>query len=409
MSRAGSIYINEKGVVFPVALAFLAILALLGATAVVITTLDIKIGGSYKASARAFYAAQAGIEEARARLRANAADPIVDSQPSSPNWRAYIGIEAKAQGKGYDPSQHGIYTSLQSDPDLDYTVMIEHQTDTGAPPTGQILYWGDSNGDGIPERNITIGEHIYLITSYGAAGDLEKTVKAEITRLPPVTTPSALYVEADTTVQGSSTHIIGTDGCGGSDKPGIVTTQDSGSITLNGSPEITGEPNISYTGTNMDIESMVDSFKELADFTYTVNSTTHTASTTPGPGDDWGTPIQGATLQDPSSCGCSNIVHYNTNGTFVRLSGGVSGCGILLVEGDLEMSGNFSWNGIIIATGSVTFTGGGNKNITGALLAGESADADLVGGNSNIVYCSSAINNQTQNRALRVLTWKEEM
>ncbi|NVL90371.1 MAG: hypothetical protein HWN69_05160 [Desulfobacterales bacterium] len=154
---------------------------------------------------------------------------------------------------------------------------------------------------------------------------------------------------------------------------------------------------------------MVDSFKGLADFTYTVNSVTHTASTTPGPGDDWGTPTQGATLQDPSSCGCSNIVHYNTGGTFVKLSGGVSGCGILLVEGDLEMSGNFSWNGIVISTGSITLTGGGNKNLTGALIAGGSADADVVGGNSNIVYCSSAINNQTQNRALRVLTWKEEM
>ena len=400
---------NQKGIAFPVALAFLAILGLLGSTAVVTTTTDMKIGGNYKVSEQAFYVAQAGLEEGRARFKADAANPINDGHPTQTQWTAYIGSDAKAQGKGYDSgnTMHYKTNSLQSD--LDYTVQITHQTD-GAGTT--VLLWGDDNGDGIPERNINTGENIYLVTSYGCAGGTEKTVEVEITRLPPITVPAALYVQATTTIMGSSTTVIGTDACGGADKPGIVTTLGAGSITENGGPTITGSPsNISYNGTNMDIQSIVDAFKGDANFSYTVDSATQTGTTTPGPGDDWGTPTPGASDSAPSSCGETNIVYYDTGGTHVKFSGGVSGCGILIVEGDLEVSGGFWWHGLVITTGSFKFTGGGsdNKNITGGLLSGGSVDADVVGGKANIVYCSTAITSQTQNKALRILTWNQEM
>lgn len=399
-------YENEKGFVLPVAFIFLVVLGLLGTTAVVVTTTDIKIGGNYKTSEQAFYAAEAGVDEARARLKADAANLINDSHPTQTQWKAYIGSDAKAKGKGYDPinTMHFRTNSLQSD--LDYTVIMIHQTDA----SGNILYWGDADGDGVNERNTTTGENIYLVTCFGSAHGSNKTIEVEMTRLPPITVPSALYVEAATTVQGNSTNVIGIDDCGLDNKPGIVTTQNVGSVTLNGGPTITGVPNnITYNGTNIDIQSIVDSFKESADFAYTVASATHTGTTSPGPGDGWGTPTLGATLQDASSCGSSNIVHYNTGGTFVKLKGGVSGCGILLIEGDLNIDGNFSWYGLVVVTESVVFSGGGNKNITGALLVGGSAIADVIGGNANIVYCSSAIDDQTKNRPLRRLTWKEEM
>ena len=85
----------------------------------------------------------------------------------------------------------------------------------------------------------------------------------------------------------------------------------------------------------------------------------------------------------------------------------MSGCGILVVEGDLDAHGGFSWYGTLIVTGAFIFTGGGDKNITGAVISGESTDGDIVGGNSNIVYCSSATESQTQNHPLSILSWKE--
>lgn len=75
------------------------------------------------------------------------------------------------------------------------------------------------------------------------------------------------------------------------------------------------------------------------------------------------------------------------------------------MDGDLELHGNFSWYGPVIVTGSIIYTGGGNKNISGALLSGGSVLADVIGGNATILNCSQAITNTTQNRPLLVLNW----
>jgi Tfp pilus assembly protein PilX len=400
---------GNKGMVLPTALMFMGVLALLGTTAFVTTTTDMKIGGNHKISEQAFYAVQAGGEEARARLKANAIHPVHDGYPTQTQWRAYVGSLEKTKETGYNSgnSMHARYDSIASD--LGYTVQIRHQTDTA----GSILYWGDADGDGVHERNTTAGENIYVVTSYGSTGGSNKYIETEMTRMPAITVPSALYVEATTTIQGSNTYVIGVNACGSTNKAGIVTTENPGSVTFLANPHVTGvgggEPNIAYNGTDMDVQSVVDSWKGLADFSYTVGSTTHSATSQPGPGDAWGTPTPGSTLQDPSSCSCSNIVHYDTGGTYIQLSGGVSGCGILLIEGDLDVHGDFSWYGPVLVTGSVVFTGGGNKNITGALIAGGSAVVDVTGGNANIIYCSSAISDQTRNRPLRLLGWKEDM
>lgn len=53
---------NEKGMVLPLGLMFLAIISILGTTAVIVTTTDLKIGSNYKASEQAFYDAEAGAQ-----------------------------------------------------------------------------------------------------------------------------------------------------------------------------------------------------------------------------------------------------------------------------------------------------------------------------------------------------------
>jgi hypothetical protein len=269
------------------------------------------------------------------------------------------------------------------------------------------------NGDGINERTTVAGagtRNIYRVSSEGRYGGATRTLTAELARMPPIHVPAALYVNTATTIQGSSTNIIGTDGCGGNDLPGLVTTQAVGSVTLNGGPNVTGvggtTPNIVYNSSAMNVQSMVDRFKALATFRYAVSSATHTGSSVPGPGDGWGVPAPGATTLSPTTCSARSIVHYNTAGTDIQISN-ATGCGILLVEGDLVMHGNFSWYGAIVVTGSVTFTGGGNKNVTGAILSGGSVDADLVGGNAVVVYCSSAVQNATESQPMQVLSWKD--
>src|SRR5262249_30669692 len=140
---------------------------------------------------------------------------IADAYPTSTLWRAFIGSATQAQTKGYDASQtqHVRVDSLQSS--LNYVVTIRHKTNA----LGQILYWGDDNADGINTQNPTTGTTIYLVTSAGSATTATRTVEVEATRYVPMTAPAALYVEAYTTIQGTSTNVIGTDGCGGASLP----------------------------------------------------------------------------------------------------------------------------------------------------------------------------------------------
>jgi Tfp pilus assembly protein PilX len=403
---------NQNGAVLVTAILIMSVLVLLGATAVMTTSTDLKIAGHFKTGEQAFYAAEAGIEEARARLRANAASAIQDLTPTDTEWARYIGTVTKSQGKGYNSGnpKHMVVASLQSA--LDYTVKIVHQTDSA----GNLLYWGDANGDGRYERTTSptnptglANQVIYVVTGYGFAAQSNRTVESEMSKVPPITAPAALYVEASTTIQGSSTNVIGVDQCGGASLPGVVTTLAAGTVSKTGNPVVCGATypcdsgawDVVGGGTNMDIQSIVNSWRDAANYQYSVSGDTHT-------GMAWGTPTMGATLQNPSSCSTTNVVYYNTNGTDIKLAGGTSGCGILLVDGDLEVNGGFTWHGMVIVSGSIRYLGGGDKNITGAVLAGGSMDADLVGGNANIVYCSSAINNQSYYQALRKLSWAEK-
>lgn len=404
-----SLVTGPQGMILVCVLGFLGILALLGTTAFLMTTTEMKIGRNFKYGEQAFYSALAGCEEARARLRGGSPHPIDGPSPGNAGWRAYIGTAPHAKDDGYDASNglHARYDSLCSD--FDYTVEIRPQTDASA----NVLYWGDAHGDGIRGKNTAVGENIYLVRSRDASGGLRKLVEIETTKVPPLSAPAALYSESTVCVQGANTYVNGEDGCGSHDLAAIVVTGGAGSVTTVSSPVITGvggtNPDVTYGGNDLDIERIVDAFKGQADFTYAVNAASQGPTDVPGPGDGWGQPAPGATIQDPSSCTDNHTVYYGTGATYVRLYGGVKGCGFLLVEGDLEIDGDFAWYGPIVVTGSVLFTGGGTKQITGALLAGGAAVVGGAGGDTSIVYCTEAIEDQTKNRPLFILTWKEVM
>ncbi|TSA10502.1 MAG: hypothetical protein D4R73_05160 [Deltaproteobacteria bacterium] len=75
--RKTKIIKNEKGIVLITALLFLMVLTVLGTTAVMISSTDIKIGGNYKTSKQAFYNAEAGIERATDALKTADIDAVL--------------------------------------------------------------------------------------------------------------------------------------------------------------------------------------------------------------------------------------------------------------------------------------------------------------------------------------------
>ena len=77
----------------------------------------------------------------------------------------------------------------------------------------------------------------------------------------------------------------------------------------------------------------------------------------------------------------------------VKVTGG-AGQGIMLVDGDLEMSGEFYWIGAIIVRGTVKSTGTGAHIWGGVMAANVDLDGDqTVLGNSYIYYSSCALYN----------------
>src|SRR5712692_6156468 len=130
-------YSNNHGIALVTSLMFIVVLALLGATSATVATLSSQASGNYKASIQSFQTAEAGTEEARARLRKNATGEIADSAQTSTTWQAFIGSTTQAQAHGFtDSSSQVRKDSLQTA--MQYTVVITHAT-----RNGQILYWGD--------------------------------------------------------------------------------------------------------------------------------------------------------------------------------------------------------------------------------------------------------------------------
>jgi hypothetical protein len=112
MSAMRLIYGNEKGMVLPLGLMFLAIIALLGSTAVIVTTTDLKIGSNYRASEQAFYAAEAGIQEALYRLS------LFDDNTKAPRSGSKIEVNGLTDNNAHiniDPN--GLLTNKTDDDD----------------------------------------------------------------------------------------------------------------------------------------------------------------------------------------------------------------------------------------------------------------------------------------------------
>jgi Tfp pilus assembly protein PilX len=390
-----SVLKDERGAALITGLLFVLVLTILSIAAMMSTATELKIVANDRSSKQVFYAAEAGLEDARSRLQTGAsASPITDS-PANPLWKAFVGLDTKSELKGYDrgSSHHTLYARL--DGSLDYVTRVEYKLDG----SGNILKWGDTDGNGVSEENTTVGNNIFVITSEGyASNGAVKPVKIEAVRTPSISAPAALYTKERTTIAGASVSVLGMDHCGSDPVAGVITRD---ALTQAGGPTINGSPAVEeYSSTNIDVQHIIDAFKGKATYSYNVNSLTLT-------GMNWGTPVLGATPRDATNCSTRNIVYFNTNSTYVKLQAFTQGCGMLLVEGDLAVHGGFEWYGVIVVTGSITFTGGGEKNVTGAMLAGGTTSADLVGGDASIVYCSRAVRDQTDYLPLITLRWLE--
>lgn len=425
-----SVLQNESGFVLSVGLMLLAVLTLLGITGVMISTTDLKISNKYRGSGQAFYSAEAGIQEARARLRGEASAALYAGDPAAnpdPTWLAYIVTSSSWQTsqdkdfisayKNYFPttSSHTSTSvaanSLQSN--LAYWVKIKHKreydaeqkghtpssthyydgdgstaTHTSAAP-GNIIYYGYGN-PALPTKAVpftksgaTGYQPIEIIKSYGSVGGSSSVVEVEIAWDPGPPIKSSVYGRGNITINGSSGFISGNDNCGQADPKSPVYTLLPATTT--GSPTYAGNPPYPVSGTEeIDIAALVNELKKGA-----------TVVTTDQNGTNFGGSGNFVTVYSNTSD------PYNVQG--LKIQNG-TGYGLLLVEGDLTLGAGVNWDGIILVTGTLTLNGGGGGiNIRGAAIGNNTID---INGGLDIRYDSCNIKSSMKNKPLLFLGWK---
>ena len=85
-------------------------------------------------------------------------------------------------------------------------------------------------------------------------------------------------------------------------------------------------------------------------------------------------PVLTGTVTTLPATTASSVTYVDGN---VNMSGNFTGYGVLVVTGSLTFSGNFTWNGIVLVIGQgvVVHNGGGNGQFNGAIYVAQTVDA----------------------------------
>lgn len=363
---------GQGGYVLAASLTLLSALTLVGVTAYMLSSTEIKIGSNFKNNQMALQVAMAGGEQAREALRVkNYSSSQKDSL--SDELVYYAGSDGQLSGGGDD-----IKAATGTLNGVTYNAYVTNDTSEGT-------------------SNKTDGNQKVMITSSatGSDGSFAK-VQIEVSPISKsLNSPATIYSKGDVTGNGSSLVIDGNDKCGVKGPLAPIYTKDPAVTSLSGNPSILGNPPSPQHGTmDINIPSLIDQIKNSADYTLTQDKN----NAQYGDSNNYKTVYSWP--DDPNN--------PNVNG--LKLDN-VKGYGILLVEGDLVLGGGFEWFGVIIATGSVTLNGGGGSNkinIAGQIYSGTSTLTDVtVNGSNTIEYDSCNVSNALNSKALRIVSWKQ--
>lgn len=361
---------NQDGYLLVAALTLLSVLVLVGGTAVLLSSTDLKIAGNFRATESALQVAMAGTAQARELLRqlnAASTDPTSFTDELS-GFKGNNGVlNGYATGTDDVPVASGTLNGVA------YTVYATNDVQ-------------DSNGQ---YSTVDSNKRALLISvATGSTSSAKARVETVVRVFDMLTSPSTIYTKGDVTGNGTSLTVSGIDACGSG--PNLDAIYAKGDWNPNGTPSITGA--ITEYGTNdLDIAGMINALKAAASVTLTEDK-------------------NGATYGSSTDY---KVVYSNTSSP-VNVNGlkltNVTGYGILLVDGDLELAGGFNWNGMILVTGAVKLNGGGSDpvNVSGQLLSGTSTVTDIsVNGSNNIGYNSCNVKKATAAAPLTVLNWKQ--
>jgi hypothetical protein len=419
---------NRKGSALIAALLLVAVSGILGATILFATSIDLQISGNYRRAIQTFYAAEAGLAETQRRLSGSSvSNPVFLgdlASPYQPNWSAYVFSHAGwklADDQTYNAlltnfvplSGNSTNTLVQQNSvqsDLAYWTKANHKTEYDAEKAGhrqatphyfdgdgittlhstsnqgQLIQFGYPLATSVkPEKFTSTLPTLYapveVITSHGQVEGADSILQVDVAHPagPPLWAP--IYVGNEVVLSGSPITIQGIDTCGllSTGRPPVSLAP---SATLVGTASFTGNPSTPQISPMLlDLDQQIKDLKP--------GSTKVTAD------------LIGVNL----GMATSPAVYYADPSSGTLTVSQVTGYGILLVKGNVQISAPFLWEGLIVVSGQATFTGGlGSSILNGVLYADR---VQVLNNDVSISLDTCPIAATLRTLPVQVLTWRQ--
>lgn len=366
---------DEKGFILILALVTMVMMTIIGISLVMNITTDMQLARNEREAKVAFQLANAGLNEAKARLHLSSIPPSINPR--------YIG--EKTTDAGYrttawaghtfssDPTYLGALGANQS-----YSVTLKYLDETN--PEG----FCDSNNAG---PNTSVNALTYPSTWTCTNNPPEVVMYGQDFKIPPSVTGISygimpIYRAISTgTSNGTSRTIeayigaskLNTDTSNAINANSCITVA-GGSNTITGGvvqgpgcacdPQLSGGCLANKTATTDMTTYLGDTLTNIMSYSDQVHSCTNPSCSAPGNDIPTSGKID-ALLGTPTNG--SLIFINNTGGVSAKITGTLNGEGILIVTGDLVISGNVTWEGLIYVMGTLTISG--SVNVEGGMMA----------------------------------------
>lgn len=421
---------RDRGSILLICLLIMSLLSIFGMIALNVTSTELQAVGKQKMALQSFFSAESGLSETMRRLKASPFSPDYMGDAAAlvvPNWSAYLLTSdtwSTAEDPSYDPDLTNYIpipgnltnTTIQANSKqsvIRYFVRIRHKREYDAEQSGHTNgypHYFDNDGTTLENTDVSRGNVIYygygdpsqqakavqftsstatqhhpveIVTTYGLDGDRLSVTEAEVIRNPGIPVVGAIYSEGDMSGNGNAATISGADNCGVvADVPAIYTL-DPATSSISGA-SVLGV--VEHGTDDLELGTYVDTLKESTSSMVTLTADVN--------GDTYG------------GVGSFVTVYSETSGNVGGLKmSNVDGFGNLIIDGDLTLGGGFTWTGLVVVTGTVTFNGGGSGvNITGAVMSGDAIDLN---GGLEIYYDSCAVGESLSALGYDLLNWRQ--
>jgi hypothetical protein len=431
MSRSVTLLGSESGLAMVALLMILSSLTILSVGFMLFSATELRIADNQRDHVGALYTAEAGVSEIVARMEMNPGtfvdvngstiDAYIGDNPFNPDpdWRTEVYLTTPDEL----PAPVGLETIVPTvQPAAGW--LSYGDTDRGFEPIVVEHKWIDRNQDSVrdagevvlydasrfPPENFVSGMPVELIRVPAHLNGSQRTVRAEVTTFPVLAKTTAaitsdrnvdltgnmhacghnhdLWTPAGTLIPGCRTQELcanrsldATEGC----LVAVMTTGDV--IATGGSGDLEGFPTWSDS-------SSANTFYDIEQ--YLGRSTTQWNQFRSDP--DYTSANDDAVM--------NGIVVINGDATDSERFNGTVGTGLIYVNGDMEIAGNFVWRGLIFVEGDCKVTGTA-WILGGICVRGRTVDA-FAAGNSTVLYSRDAIQMFVGNGfGFQTLAWSE--